>query len=381
MRIAFHAPLKAPDHPVPSGDREMARLLVAALRHGGHETSLPSPLRSFARSPDAAALAALEAASAGEVQRLLAHWQGRGAAEKPELWLTYHLYYKAPDLIGPAIARALHIPYVLAEASHAPKRNFDGWQPWQAYVEAALAAADAVFSFTARDREGLERLPYVTARLVDLPPFTDAATRAAAGPRTFRLASGTGEPEGSRFRLLAIAMMRAGDKLRSYLFLAQALALLPGLNWHLGIIGDGPARPEVEAAFAGFPPQNITFNGAVPGAEIPAHLATASLLVWPGFGEAYGMVYLEAQAAGVPVLALDQGGVASTMQAGMTGVLVPRSDPADYAAALTALLDNRAHCREMGAAARSFILKERSLPRAAKILDTALQQALLDYPK
>ena len=46
MRIAFYAPLKAPTHPVPSGDRRMARLLMAALEAGGHHVTLASTLRS-----------------------------------------------------------------------------------------------------------------------------------------------------------------------------------------------------------------------------------------------------------------------------------------------------------------------------------------------
>jgi len=46
MRIAFYAPMKPPDHPVPSGDRRMARLLLAALRRGGHQVSLASRIRA-----------------------------------------------------------------------------------------------------------------------------------------------------------------------------------------------------------------------------------------------------------------------------------------------------------------------------------------------
>ncbi|HAE51501.1 MAG TPA: glycosyl transferase, partial [Tistrella mobilis] len=38
MRVALYCPLKHPDHPVPSGDRRMARQILAALRHAGHET-------------------------------------------------------------------------------------------------------------------------------------------------------------------------------------------------------------------------------------------------------------------------------------------------------------------------------------------------------
>ena len=47
MRVAFYAPLKPPDHAVPSGDRRMARLLMAALERAGHRVILASRLRAF----------------------------------------------------------------------------------------------------------------------------------------------------------------------------------------------------------------------------------------------------------------------------------------------------------------------------------------------
>ena len=47
MRIAFYAPMKPPNHPVPSGDRRMARLLIRALDLAGHEVSVASRLRSW----------------------------------------------------------------------------------------------------------------------------------------------------------------------------------------------------------------------------------------------------------------------------------------------------------------------------------------------
>src|SRR3546814_1683340 len=49
-------------------------------------------------------------------------YQALPARQRPQLWFTYHLYYKAPDWIGPKVARALRIPYVVAEASVAYKR-------------------------------------------------------------------------------------------------------------------------------------------------------------------------------------------------------------------------------------------------------------------
>ena len=47
MRIAFYAPLKAPDHPTASGDRLIAGLLVRALARAGHEVVIVSRLRTF----------------------------------------------------------------------------------------------------------------------------------------------------------------------------------------------------------------------------------------------------------------------------------------------------------------------------------------------
>jgi hypothetical protein len=55
MKIAFHAPLKSPDHPVPSGVRQMARMLIEALRLGGHDIGVASHLRTYSREPSEAA--------------------------------------------------------------------------------------------------------------------------------------------------------------------------------------------------------------------------------------------------------------------------------------------------------------------------------------
>ena len=56
MRIAFYAPMKSPNHPVPSGDGLMAQLLVRALEMAGHSVEVVSELRIYAGTPEAAAL-------------------------------------------------------------------------------------------------------------------------------------------------------------------------------------------------------------------------------------------------------------------------------------------------------------------------------------
>src|SRR5579863_5395260 len=135
MRIAFYAPLKPPDHPTPSGDRRIAQLFLAALRAAGHEPFLASRLRSYDGAGDGPRQARLADIGERQAARLLARWRfSPGAA--PDLWFTYHLYYKAPDWLGPRVSAALGIPYVIAEASSAPKRAAGAWAIGHRAVEA-----------------------------------------------------------------------------------------------------------------------------------------------------------------------------------------------------------------------------------------------------
>src|SRR5437879_13648330 len=121
MRIAFYAPLKPPDHPLPSGDRRVAQLFCAALRGAGHEPFVASRLRSYDSEGKPQRQAHLARMGQGTAARLLRYWQRQPDAA-PELWFTYHLYYKAPDWLGPEISAALGLTYVLGDASVATSR-------------------------------------------------------------------------------------------------------------------------------------------------------------------------------------------------------------------------------------------------------------------
>ncbi len=360
--IAFHAPLKSPRSPVPSGDRTMARNLMAALRRAGFQPELATDLTTREPNGDADAQAAIAAAAARETDAILARF-ARTPETRPAAWFTYHCYYKAPDLIGPAIARALAIPYAVAEGSRAAKRAFGPWALFHAAAETALDAADILFAMTARDRPALDAVRPPRQRIVDLPPFLDVAGWPEPPPRT---------PAGP-LRLLAVGMMREGDKLASYDLLAQALALCPDLDWRLAIVGDGPAAEHVRARFQPFGPR-VTFHGRIEDrAALAAAYADADLLVWPAVNEAYGMVFLEAQLMGCAVLAGNEGGVASVVADGLAGRLVAPRDPVLFAAALRALADDRDGLRDLGATARRIVLERHGMDAAAATLDAALR--------
>src|SRR6516162_7792641 len=126
MRIAFYAPLKPPDHPIPSGDRQVAQLFLAALRRGGHDPVLASRFRSFEGRGDRYLQTRLAALGRKLAERLVRRYRA-APASAPDLWFTYHIYHKAPDWLGPRVALALGVPYVVAEASFAPKRAGGAW--------------------------------------------------------------------------------------------------------------------------------------------------------------------------------------------------------------------------------------------------------------
>jgi len=359
MRVAFYAPLKPPDHPVPSGDRRVAQLFLEALRRAGHEPFVASSLRGFDADGDTVRQERLAALGRRLAEQLIRRWR-RSPQTAPQLWFTYHLYYKAPDWLGPVVSRALGIPYLVAEASHAAKRQGGAWDLGHRAVAGALRHADAVIGLNPADRDGV--LPLLSpGRWVELPPFLDAAEYRTAVPR-----------QPGPVRLVTVAMMRPGDKLASYRLLARALAMLLDVDWSLTIVGDGPAGSEVAASLAPLG-SRVRSRGMLGENDIATVLSEADLFVWPAINEAFGMALLEAQASGLPVVAGASGGVPGIVASGETGLLVPPGDAAAFAAAMRRLIVNNDLRARMGVAARDKVEREHDLPvaaaRLAEIID------------
>jgi glycosyltransferase involved in cell wall biosynthesis len=354
----------------------MARLLIQALAQAGHEVETASRFRSWQGVEDAERQARLARLGAGLANRLLRRYRA-SPATRPQAWLTYHLYYKAPDWIGPRVAGALGIPYLVAEASVAPKRAGGPWDLGHGATLAALEAAAAVIAFNPAD---LSCLP-PASRAHRLAPFLDLGpTRAAAGRRDrvrAELAGRHGLDDEAPW-IATAAMMRPGDKLASYRLLAEALAGLAHLSWQLLVAGDGPARSEVETAFARLPDgadARVRFLGELGQSRLTEILSAADLFAWPAVGEAYGMALLEAQAAGLAAVAGSYGGVPAIVDNRKTGLLAPVGDPGAFAAALEVLLRDPGRRRRMGAAARAKAEAEHGLEAAATHLDAILREA------
>jgi len=355
MRVAFYAPLKAPDHPVPSGDRCVAQLFGAALRTAGHEVFLASRFRSYDGCGDRLRQVRLASVGVALAERFLRRCREQPATA-PELWFTYHVYHKAPDWLGPTIAEALRIPYVIAEASDAPKQASAEWGIGREAALRAIRRADAVIGVNPADRGCIMPLLRDPSRWVAIKPFLDTALFGRR-PRSTPTAP----------RLIAIAMMRHGDKLASYRILGKALSRLLDLPWCLEVVGDGPARNQVEGALAPLRGR-VIWSGVLAPEEIRERLASADLFVWPALNEAYGMAALEAQASGLPVVAGIAGGIREIVTSGITGLLVPPGDAQAFAAAVHSLIVDRDKRVAFAKAARQRVQSEHDLSVAANRL-------------
>ncbi len=148
------------------------------------------------------------------------------------------------------------------------------------------------------------------------------------------------------------------------------------------IVGDGPDRASLgrlalQLGVGG----NVTFTGAVPWPELPAHYAAGDVFAMPcrtrGHGldvEGLGIVFLEASAMGLPVVAGDSGGAPEAVRPGETGVVVDGRDVGAVAHAVVDLLGDRARATNWGEAGRDWITRrwnwQRSADRLAALLSS-----------
>lgn len=128
--------------------------------------------------------------------------------------------------------------------------------------------------------------------------------------------------------------------------LVEAAALMRRPAIHVLVVGDGPRRGAIETAIhrRGLA-DRVRITGFKPHRMIPAILRHADVFCLPSRYEELGSVLLEAMQAGVPIVASDVGGIPDAL--GPAGRLVPAGDPAALAAALDALLFDRAEAARL----------------------------------
>jgi glycosyltransferase involved in cell wall biosynthesis len=132
----------------------------------------------------------------------------------------------------------------------------------------------------------------------------------------------------------------------------------PTFSWDLELAGDGPELGALRTrAATGGVDDRIRFVGRVDRAEAVELLAGASAFVLPSRHEPFGIVNLEAMAAGTPVVATRVGGVPEIVDDGITGLLVDARDPASLARAIRSLHDDAALRTRVATAASQHVVQ------------------------
>jgi phosphatidylinositol alpha-1,6-mannosyltransferase len=256
------------------------------------------------------------------------------------------------SLMGPSLARR-GIPYLVL--TH-------GVELWMARVPAsrlllarALRGAGAVTAVSRFTADAIQAAMPPGMPLTLLPPAVDE-TRFTPGTEGGWVRRRHGLDEVPLVLCVSRLVRRKGQDvlIRGMPVLRS---LVPGAT--LLMVGNGPDRRELEAMARQAPSGSVVFAGEVAEEELPAYYATADVFAmpcrsrWAGLEvEGFGIVFLEAAAAGKASVAGRSGGVAEAVVDEKTGLLVEGAEPKAVALATARLLADRPAARALGEAGR-----------------------------
>ncbi|EDY46072.1 D-inositol-3-phosphate glycosyltransferase [Streptomyces sp. SPB074] len=278
-------------------------------------------------------------------------------------WLSGHVGWLAAERWGVPLVHAMH---TMAKVKNAALAEGDTPEPAARVIgeTQVVEAADRLIANTEEEAEELVRhyaadpgRIAVVHPGVNLDRFCPHDGRAAARARL-------GLPQDALIPLFAgrIQPLKAPDILLRAV--AHLLDERPELRRHLlvpvvgGPSGSGLAKPErlqKLAARLGIS-DVVRFQPPVGQERLADWFRAASVLVMPSYSESFGLVAIEAQAAGTPVIAASVGGLPVAVRDGVTGFLVAGHDPADYAARLARFVDAPELTARMGEAAARHAL-------------------------
>jgi glycosyltransferase involved in cell wall biosynthesis len=230
------------------------------------------------------------------------------------------------------------------------------WKPLARRARAQIRAADAIVApstYTAEQLIATNGAPRERVSVIahGLPPGWTAGTPALA-----RAAKDFTAP-----LLLTVARLSKADV---YKGVGQVIAAMPAITAaHPGarliVAGDGEDRPRLEElARQKGATAKVEFRGEVSESALRELYARSSIFVLPSKKEGFGLVFAEAMAFGVPVVAARAGGAVDVVTHGETGLLVSGGEEAEIAGAVSTLLCDSTRCRQMGNAARHRVQRQ-----------------------
>jgi glycosyltransferase involved in cell wall biosynthesis len=255
----------------------------------------------------------------------------RAVRNRPDLIITTHLNF------GPfaaAVRRKAKIPYWVA------LHGYESWKIQRRSQEGAVRAADLLLPVSAFTREQVMTRYEVPAERMHLLPDTFDPERFNIGPKPLHLLARCGLSENDRV-ILTVGRLSSAEAYKGHDRLIRAL---PRVRKKIAdakylIVGAGDDRPRLEAlAWEEKVANDVLFADRVEHDELPDYYRLCDLFAMPSTGEGFGIVFLEALAAGKPVLAGNADGARDALAGGELGVLVDPKDETALAESMVSLL-------------------------------------------
>jgi D-inositol-3-phosphate glycosyltransferase len=324
----------------------LVRHIVAGPFEGLDKEELPGQLCSFA-----AGVMRAEARSApGHYDIVHSHY-----------WLSGQVGYLAKDRWGVPLVHSAH---TLAKVKNAAMADDDEPEPRGRVIgeEQVVAEADRLIANTAIEARELVSLYDADPRRIDIvPPGVDTDIFSPGDRATARRRTGIGQDDA------VIVFAGRIQPLKGPEVAVKALQVLakqyPDRPWRLVVVGGESGtgrrtghRLDELASRLGIR-DRIDFRPPVPAAELVDLYRAADVVAVPSYNESFGLVALEAQAAGSPVVAAAVGGLPVAVDDGVSGSLVTGHEPQVWAAALASVVLDPAKRARLAKAAPSQAAK------------------------
>lgn len=300
--------------------------------------------------------AQLCAFTAGVLREEARHEPGYYDVLHSHYWLSGQVGWLARDRWGVPLVHSAH---TLAKVKNAALADGDAPEPRARVIgeEQVVAEADRLIANTAEEaRQLVGFYDADPARTLVVPPGVDLTTFAPGDRAAARRAVGVADDALVLLFVGRIQPLKAPDVLLHAA--ARLLADDPALRARLQVLvvgapsGSGLAEPRQlqELAVSLGITDVVRFVPPQTASALAEHYRAADVAVVPSHNESFGLVALEAQACGTPVVAAAVGGLPTAVSDGVSGALVDGHDPVDYAAAIRSVLTRR---DELAAGARA----------------------------
>lgn len=302
----------------------------------------------------------------------------RLASADYDLLLQDELNHPSLFLLNRRLRKQVRYPLIAIVHHLRCREQRPAWQNrfYRALERQYLASVDGFIFNSAATRTSVEALVGVNQPGVIASPAGDHLT-IAIGDSAIRRRAGEGGP----LKLLFLGNLIPRKGVHDLL---TALARMPEVDWRLTIAGSLETDPAYAAALRRqigqiAVPERITLAGRVSDTQAVALLRSHDVFAMPSYHEGFGIVYLEAMASGLPVIASADGGAGEVVQDGVNGFLIKPGDTVAIAGHIVRLAGDRELLVRMSLAARERYLAHPTWEESMSRVRTALVKWHADF--